>query len=44
MKEVTDILGVVQRTAAYHKYRIMATLTLKSNVDRVQYAVKHHMV
>lgn len=44
MKEVAAILNVATRTIAFHKYRMMEVLRMRSNAELVQYAIKHHMV
>jgi DNA-binding NarL/FixJ family response regulator len=44
MKEVADLLNLTPRTVAFHKYRIMEQLKVKSTAELVQYAVKHHIV
>jgi DNA-binding NarL/FixJ family response regulator len=44
MKEVASLLNLTPRTVAFHKYRIMEQLKLKSNAELVQYAVKNHIV
>jgi DNA-binding NarL/FixJ family response regulator len=44
MKEVASILDVTPRTVAFHKYRMMEQLHLKSSAELVQYAVKHGIV
>ncbi|HXI30808.1 MAG TPA: response regulator transcription factor [Vicinamibacterales bacterium] len=44
MKEVGAILNIVPRTVAFHKYRIMELLHLKSTAELVQFAVKHRIV
>lgn len=44
MKEVADILHMTPRTVAFHKYRIMDLLGLKSTAELVQFAIKHHML
>ena len=44
MKEAANILDVSPRTIAFHKYRIMEALCLKSNADLVQFAIKHGFV
>jgi DNA-binding NarL/FixJ family response regulator len=44
MKEVANILNLTPRTVAFHKYRIMEQLKVKSSAELVQYAVKHHIV
>jgi DNA-binding NarL/FixJ family response regulator len=44
MKEVASILNLTPRTVAFHKYRMMDELKVKSTAELVQYAVKHHIV
>jgi DNA-binding NarL/FixJ family response regulator len=44
MKEVGGILNMSTRTVAYHKYRMMDVLGIKSNAELVKYAVRNHMV
>jgi DNA-binding NarL/FixJ family response regulator len=44
MKEVASILNLTPRTVAFHKYRMMEQLSVKSSAELVQYAVKHHIV
>lgn len=44
MKEVGLILNITERTAAFHKYRIMAALGAKTSSDLIRYAVKNYMV
>jgi DNA-binding NarL/FixJ family response regulator len=44
MKEVASILNLTPRTVAFHKYRMMEQLKVKSTAELVQYAVKHHIV
>jgi len=44
MKQVADILNVAPRTIAYHKYRMMADLKIKSTAELIQYAVRHHVI
>jgi len=44
MKEIGGILHMTTRTVAYHKYRIMEVLGVKSNAELVKYAVRNHMV
>jgi DNA-binding NarL/FixJ family response regulator len=44
MKQVADLLNLSTRTVAFHKYRMMQQLKVKSNAELVQYAVKHHIV
>jgi DNA-binding NarL/FixJ family response regulator len=44
MKEVGSILNVAPRTVAFHKYRMMEQLRLKTSAELVQFAVKHGVV
>jgi DNA-binding NarL/FixJ family response regulator len=44
MKEIADILNVSARTVAFHKYRMMEQLNIKTSAELIQYAVKHHFV
>ena len=44
MKAVANILALSPRTIAFHKYRIMEELSLKTNADLVQFAIKHGFV
>lgn len=44
MKEVAFALDVTTRTVAFHKYRMMEDLNLKSNAELIQYAVRRHIV
>jgi DNA-binding NarL/FixJ family response regulator len=44
MKEIAGILNVAPRTVAYHKYKMMADLRLKSTAELIQYAFKNKIV
>ena len=44
MKEAADFLNVTPRTVAFHKYRIMGELGLKTSAELVQYAIKNRIV
>jgi len=44
MKEVANVLELTPRTVAFHKYRMMEQLGVKSTAELIQYAVKHHIV
>lgn len=44
MKEAADILNVATRTIAFHKYRIMEDLKLKTTAELIQFAMKNHIV
>lgn len=41
MKEVAAVLKVTSRTVAFHKYRMMEELRLKSNAELIHFAIKH---
>ena len=44
MKEIAYTLNITPRTVAFHKYRMMEQLHLKTSAELVQYAVKHGIV
>ena len=44
MKEVADVLHLTARTVAFHKYRMMEQLKVRSTAELIQYAVRHHIV
>ena len=44
MKEVAGVLNLTPRTVAFHKYRIMEVLRLKSNAELVQYAIRNRII
>lgn len=44
MKEIGHILQVAPRTVAFHKYRMMRQLRLRTNAELIQFAVKLGMV
>jgi DNA-binding NarL/FixJ family response regulator len=44
MKEVASVLNLTPRTVAFHKYRMMEQLKVKTTAELIQYAVKHHIV
>ena len=44
MKEVAAVLNLATRTIAFHKYRIMKILGLKTNADLVQYAIRNSII
>ena len=43
MKEVANIIDIKPGTVAYHKYRMMETLNVKTNAELLEYAIKRHM-
>ncbi len=44
MKEAAYILAVSTRTIAFHKYRMMEQLGLKSSAELIQFAVNQHVI
>ncbi len=44
MKEVAYTLNLKPGTVAFHKYRIMTVLGVKTNAELLQYAIKQHMI
>ena len=44
MKEVAAVLNLTTRTVAFHKYRIMEVLKVRSNAELVQYAIRNHLI
>jgi len=44
MKEVATQLNLTPRTVAFHKYKMMEQLKVKSSAELIQYAVKHRIV
>lgn len=44
MKEVAAVLNVATRTVAFHKYRIMEVLNVRTNAELVQYAIRNHLI
>jgi DNA-binding NarL/FixJ family response regulator len=44
MKEVGALLHLSTRTVAFHKYRIMEILELKSNAELIRYALRNHLI
>jgi DNA-binding NarL/FixJ family response regulator len=44
MKEIAYILQITHRTVRFHKARIMEELSLTSNSELVQYAIKHGII
>jgi len=43
MKEIAAELGITARTVAYHKYRMMETLSLRSSAELVGFAVRNRL-
>jgi len=44
MKEVANVLDLKPGTVAFHKYRMMQSLGVKSNAELLEYAIKRQMV
>ena len=44
MKEAAAALNLTPRAVAFHKYRMMEQLNLKSTAELIRYAVRHHIV
>ena len=44
MKEVAAVLNLTTRTIAFHKYRIMEVLKVRTNAELVQYAIRNHLI
>lgn len=44
MKQIASVLNLKPGTVAFHKYRMMEILGLKTNAELLQYAVKHNLV
>jgi DNA-binding NarL/FixJ family response regulator len=43
MKEVANVLDLKPGTVAFHKYRMMETLGVKSNAELLEYAIRRQM-
>lgn len=43
MKQVASMLDVKPGTVAFHKYRMMETLNVKTNAELLEYAIKRRM-
>jgi len=44
MKQVADILNIAPRTVAFHKYRIMEQLKIRTTAELIQFAIRSHIV
>lgn len=44
MKEVGAVLSLTARTVAFHKYRIMEVLNVKTNAELVQFAIRNNVL
>jgi DNA-binding NarL/FixJ family response regulator len=44
MKEVASVLNVTPRTVAFHKYRIMQELNIRTTAELIQFAIKSRIL
>ena len=44
MKQAAALLNVTARTVAFHKYRMMEQLNIRSSAELIQFAIRHHIV
>ena len=44
MKEVAGVLGIVPRTVAFHKYKMMRNLGITTTAELIQFAVRYGIV
>jgi DNA-binding NarL/FixJ family response regulator len=44
MKEIAFILHITRATVAFHKYKIIQALEVRTSAGLIEYAVKHHMI
>lgn len=44
MKEIAARLGITTRTVAFHKYRLMDKLAIRTTAELVQVAARHRLV
>lgn len=44
MKQIADVINVQPGTVAFHKYRMMETLNLRTNAELLGYALKRQMI
>jgi len=44
MKEIASVLDLMPGTVAFHKYKMMETLGVRTNAELLQYAIKHHLI
>jgi DNA-binding NarL/FixJ family response regulator len=43
MKAIAAVLNLKPGTVAFHKYKMMERLGLKSNAELLQYGIRHHL-
>jgi DNA-binding CsgD family transcriptional regulator len=44
MKQAAGVLNVTPRTVAFHKYRMMQQLNIKSTAELIRFAIQQHLV
>ncbi len=44
MKQVASVLNVTPRTVAFHKYRMMQQLHIRSTAELIRFAIRQHLV
>jgi len=44
MKEIADVMDLTVRTVAFHKYRMMKQLNIKTSAELIRFAVAHAIV
>jgi DNA-binding NarL/FixJ family response regulator len=44
MKQVAALLNVTPRTVAFHKYRMMEQLKIRSSAELIQFAITRHII
>jgi DNA-binding CsgD family transcriptional regulator len=44
MKEVAAVLGITPRTVAFHKYRMMENLGIRTTAELVRFAVRSGLI
>ena len=44
LREAAAVLNITPRTIAFHKYKVMRELGLKTNADLIRFAVKRQIV
>jgi len=44
MKQVAALLNVTPRTVAFHKYRMMEQLNIRSSAELIQFAITRHII
>jgi DNA-binding NarL/FixJ family response regulator len=44
MKEIANVIDIKPGTVAFHKYRMMEMLNIKTNAELLQYAIKHQQM